>query len=110
MEESKKSKFDTMGTSASRGFRNSSGDTGSKVGKLVKKGHAKSVDPAKSNPAPKSRNNLKGNSTAKYGGIKTSMPSYTSPEAGATQGNGRLFQSAVRRQSPNFESGISSQN
>jgi hypothetical protein len=109
MEESSKSKFETMGTSASRGFRNSSGE-GAKVGKLVKKGHSKSVDPAKSNPKPASRKNLKGNSTAKYGGIKTSMPSYTSPESGATQGNGRLFQAAVRRQSPNFQAGISSQN
>lgn len=107
MEESKKSKFETMGTSASRGFRNSSGDTGSKVGELVKKGHSKSVDPVKQ--AKPARNNVKGTSAAKYGGVKTTMPSYTSPEAGATQGNGRLFQAAIRRQSPNFEAGIRSQ-
>ena len=106
MEESKKSKFETMGTSASRGFRNSSGE-GPKAGKLVKKGHAKSADPAKQ--AKPARKNVKGNSTAKYGGVKASMPAYTSPEAGATQANGRLFQAAMRRQSPNFSAGITSQ-
>lgn len=108
MEESKKSKFETMGTSASRGFRNSSGE-GAKVGKLVKKtGNAKGgTDPYKQ--AKPARKNVKGTSAAKYGGIKASMPAYTAPEAGATQGNGRLFTAAVRRQSPNFEAGVNSQ-
>jgi hypothetical protein len=31
------------------------------------------------------------------------MPAYAAPEAGATQGNGRLLSSAVNRSRPNFD-------
>lgn len=77
-------------------------------GTLVKKGHSKSVDPAKSNPAPKSRSNVKSQGArgtgARYG-IRVKFQQTTAPEAGATQGNGRVFAPAVRRQKPNFSAG-----
>jgi hypothetical protein len=36
-------------------------------------------------------------------GIRAKMPAYAAPEAGATQGNGRLLSSAVNRSRPNFD-------
>lgn len=77
-------------------------------GTLVKKGHSKSVDPAKSSPAPKSRTNVQGQGArgtgARYG-VRVKFQQTTAPEAGATQGNGRIFSPAVRRQKPNFTAG-----
>lgn len=77
-------------------------------GTLMKKtGNAKGgTDPYKQ--AKPSRKFVTATSGAKYG-ITVSMPSYTSPEAGATQGNGRLFQAAVKRTAPNFQDGVNSQ-
>lgn len=106
MEESKKSKFETMGNSASRGFRNASAE-GTGKAKLVKKGGAQAADPYKQ--AKPARANKKATGKATYGGIKVSIPKYAAPEAGMTQGNGRLFTAAVRRTAPNFKEGISSQ-
>jgi hypothetical protein len=103
MEESSKSKFETMGTSAARGFRNASAE-GTGKAKLVKK---KGADPYKQ--AKPARANKKASGKATYGGVKVSMPAYTAPEAGLTQANGRLFSAAVRRTAPNFKEGISSQ-
>ena len=86
--------------------RNASGSaTG---GTLVKKtGNAKGgTDPyTQAKPA---RKNVKATGGAAYG-ITAKIPAYKSPEAGATQGNGRLFQAAVKRTAPNFRDGISSQ-
>lgn len=48
------------------------------------------------------------NKTASGGaayGIKVTIPAYKSPEAGATQGNGRLFSPAIKRTAPNFWDG-----
>lgn len=106
MEESKKSKFETMGDSASRGFRNASAE-GTGKAKLVKKGGAQASDPYKQ--AKPARANKKASGKATYGGVKVSMPAYQAPEAGLTQANGRLFSAAVRRTAPNFKEGISSQ-
>ena len=79
-----------------------------KSGTLVKKsGNAKGGTDWTKQAAP-SRTKVTATSGAKYG-INVSMPSYTSPEAGATQGNGRLFQAAVKRTAPNFQDGVSSQ-
>jgi hypothetical protein len=77
-------------------------------GTLVKKtGNAKGgTDPYKQ--AKPSRTKVTATSGAKYG-INVSIPAYKSPEAGATQGNGRLFQAAVKRTAPNFQDGVSSQ-
>lgn len=77
-------------------------------GTLIKKtGNAKGGTDFTKQAAP-SRTKVTATSGAKYG-INVSMPSYTSPEAGATQGNGRLFQAAVKRTAPNFQDGVSSQ-
>lgn len=77
-------------------------------GTLVKKGHSKNVDPAKSNPAPKSRTNVQSKGArgtgARYG-VRVKFQATNAPEAGATQGNGRIFTAAVRRQKPNFSAG-----
>lgn len=78
-------------------------------GKLVKKGHSKSVDPAKSSPTPGKRSNVMGQGAhggARYG-VRVMFQKTTAPEAGATQANGRLFSAAVNRQRPNFKAGSS---
>jgi hypothetical protein len=77
-------------------------------GTLIKKtGNAKGGTDFTKQAAP-SRTKVTATSGAKYG-INVSMPSYTSPESGATQGNGRLFQAAVKRTAPNFQDGVHSQ-
>jgi hypothetical protein len=78
-----------------------------KAGTLVKKGHSKSVDPAKSSPAPASRKNVlgqRGIGGARYG-VRVKFQKSVAPEAGATQGNGRMFSPAILRQRPNFQAG-----
>lgn len=39
-------------------------------------------------------------------GIRATIPAYVSPEAGATQGNGRLISAAVNRSRPNFQDSV----
>jgi len=46
---------------------------------------------------------------ARYG-IRVKFQQTVAPEAGATQGNGRIFASAVRRQAPEFGAGMSNYN
>jgi len=75
-------------------------------GTLVKKKGAQAGDPAKM--AKPSRSNVKATGGAAYG-ITAKIPAYKSPEAGATQSNGRLFQAAVKRTAPNFKDGVNSQ-
>jgi hypothetical protein len=77
-------------------------------GKLMKKKNTAAGDPyAQAKPARPNvlSQNAGGRNGATYG-IKAKMPSYTSPEAGATQGNGRLIASAVNRSRPNFQDSI----
>jgi len=99
------SKFPTMGTSASGGVKNSSAKP--LKGKLVKKGGAQAADPYKQ--AKPSRTKVKATGARAYG-ITTKMPSYKDPQIGPTQGNGRLFKSAVNRTVPNFTDGVSDHN
>jgi len=89
---------DGVGTKA----RNASGET---TGTLVKKKNTASGGAGGTTGA---RKNVKATSGAAYG-ITAKIPAYKSPEAGATQGNGRLFQAAVKRTAPNFRDGINSQ-
>lgn len=74
-------------------------------GTLVKKKGAQAGDPY-AQPKPSRSNvmspNAQGRNGATYG-IKAKMPAYAAPEAGATQGNGRLLSSAVNRSRPNFD-------
>ena len=78
-------------------------------GTLVKKtGNAKGgTDPYKQ--AKPSRANVMSteakNAGARYG-IRVKFQQTTAPEAGATQGNGRIFASAVARQKPEFGAGM----
>lgn len=78
-------------------------------GTLVKKtGNAKGgTDPYKQ--AKPSRANVMSteakNGGARYG-IRVAFQRTTAPEAGATQGNGRIFASAVARQKPDFSAGM----
>lgn len=70
---------------------------------FVPKAHSKSVDPAfqphgARTYAPKER------CGACYG-IQVGFEAHQAPEAGATQSNGRIFQSAVNRSTPNFAAG-----
>jgi hypothetical protein len=71
---------------------------------FVPKAHGKSVDPAyqpygNRTYAPKER------CGACYG-IQVGFEAHQAPEAGATQGMGRVFQSAVNRTAPNFAQGM----
>jgi hypothetical protein len=75
------------------------------VGTLVKKKNTASGGAGGTTGA---RKNVKATGGAAYG-ITAKIPAYKSPEAGATQGNGRLFQAAVKRTAPNFRDGINSQ-
>lgn len=70
-------------------------------GTLVKKKGAQSGDPY---AQPVGKRAYKGyeRKGAAYG-IRASIPAYVSPEAGATQGNGRLISAAVNRSRPNFQ-------
>lgn len=99
MSESSKSKFPTMGTSASTTAKNASAEGA--TSKLVAKKGAQAGDPAKQPLGKKG--------TTKAGkrafGITAKMPSYKDPQVGPTQGNGRLFTAAVNRTAPNFEAG-----
>jgi hypothetical protein len=73
-------------------------------GTLVKKtGNAKGgTDPY--TQAKPSRTKVTATGGARYG-IRVGFQKSTAPEAGATQGNGRLFAAAVNRTSPNFKAG-----
>lgn len=73
-----------------------------KAGKLVKKGGAQAADPY-AQPVGK-RSNVAASHGAKYG-ITAKYMRQTSPEAGNTQANGRVFSSVMNRTSPNFEEG-----
>lgn len=73
-----------------------------KAGKLVKKGGAQAADPY-AQPVGK-RSNVPASHGASYG-IRSRYTKQTSPEAGATQANGRVFKSVINRTTPNFEEG-----
>jgi hypothetical protein len=78
-------------------------------GKLMKKtGNAKGgTDPYKQ--AKPSRSFVTATSGARYG-IRVKFQKSTAPEAAATQGNGRLLPSSVKRSAPNFSAGMSDHN
>jgi hypothetical protein len=74
-------------------------------GTLVKKtGNAKGgTDPY--TQAKPSRTKITATGGARYG-IRVKFQHSTAPEAGATQGNGRILSSAVKRSAPNFKDGM----
>ena len=77
-------------------------------GKLMKKsGNAKGgTDPYKQ--AKPSRPNVKADghrAGARYG-VRVGFQKQTAPEAGSTQGNGRLIPPTVNRSKPNFTAGM----
>lgn len=79
---------------------------GPEKGTLVKKKGAQAGDPyAQAKPSRKNVMSDGGRNGAAYG-IRAKIPAYSSPEAGATQGNGRLISAAVNRSRPNFQGSI----
>ena len=73
-------------------------------GTLVKKtGNAKGATDPYTQAKP-SRTKVTATGGARYG-IRVGFQKSVAPEAGATQGNGRLFAAAVNRTSPNFKAG-----
>jgi hypothetical protein len=76
-------------------------------GTLVKKKNTAAGDPTKM--AKPSRNKVTATSGARYG-IRVKFQKSTAPEAAATQGNGRLLPSSVKRSAPNFSAGMSDHN
>jgi len=76
-------------------------------GTLVKKKNTAAGDPTKM--AKPSRNKVTASSGARYG-IRVKFQKSTAPEAAATQGNGRLLPSSVKRSAPNFSAGMADYN
>jgi hypothetical protein len=72
-------------------------------GTLVKKKGAQAGDPTKM--AKPSRTKTTATGGARYG-IRVKFQQSTAPEAGATQGNGRIIPAAVNRSAPNFKDGM----
>jgi len=99
-----KSKFPTMGTSASKTAKNASAEGATK--KLVARKNTQAGDPTRETVGKKG--------TARAGkrayGITAKMPAYHDPQVGATQGNGRIFTAAINRTAPNFRAGMSDLN
>ena len=75
--------------------------------KLMKKKNTAAGDPTKM--AKPSRTFVKATSGARYG-VRVKFQKSEAPEAGATQGNGRLLQSAIKRSAPNFADGMQDHN
>jgi hypothetical protein len=76
-------------------------------GTLVKKKNTAAGDPTKM--AKPSRTKVKATSGARYG-VRVKFQKSESPEAGATQANGRLLPSAMKAQAPSFSAGMSDHN
>jgi hypothetical protein len=55
------------------------------------------------------RSHVKATSGARYG-IRVKFQKTEAPEAGATQANGRLLPSAIKRSAPNFSAGMTDHN
>lgn len=78
-------------------------------GTLVKKtGNAKGATDPYTQAKP-SRSFVTATGGARYG-IRVKFQSTTAPEAGATQGNGRLLAASVKRSAPNFADGMKDYN
>jgi hypothetical protein len=81
-------------------------------GTLIKKtGNAKGgTDPyVQDKPSRKFVTSPGASGGARYG-VRVKFQQTTAPEAGATQGNGRIFASAVARQAPEFGAGMKNYN
>jgi len=74
-------------------------------GKLMKKKNTAAGDPYKM-AKPSRTKTMVERAGARYG-IRVGFQKSTAPEAGATQGNGRIIASAVNRSRPNFNDGMS---
>lgn len=80
-------------------------------GTLVKKKNTAAGDPY-SMAKPSRKNVISPDAThagARYG-IRVKFQQTTAPEAGATQGNGRILPSAMKRQAPSFSEGMADHN
>ena len=73
-------------------------------GTLVKKKGAQAGDPTKM-AKPSRTKTMVERAGARYG-IKVGFQKSVAPEAGATQGNGRIIAAAVNRSRPNFNEGM----
>ena len=76
-------------------------------GTLVKKKNTAAGDPTKM--AKPARSNVKQTGGARYG-VRVKFQKSEAPEAGATQGNGRILPSAIKRSSQNFDAGMGDHN
>jgi hypothetical protein len=72
-------------------------------GTLVKKKGAQAGDPTKM--AKPSRSNVLARAGARFG-VRVKFQKTTAPEAGATQGNGRIIAASINRSRPNFKAGM----
>ena len=87
-------------------FTNAS-DAPSANTKLMPKKNTAAGDPTKM--AKPSRSFVKATSGARYG-VRVKFQKSESPEAGATQANGRILPSAMKAQAPSFSAGMSDHN
>lgn len=75
-----------------------------KSGTLVKKGGAQASDPAASGTGARSQ--VSAESLGASYSVSAKYMKQTSPEAGATQANGRRIAPAIQRSKPAFDDGI----
>jgi hypothetical protein len=73
-------------------------------GTLMKKKNTAAGDPTKM-AKPSRKFVMAERAGARYG-IRVGFQKQTAPEAGATQGNGRLIPPAINRSKPNFSAGM----
>jgi len=84
-------------------FKDASGSP--EKGKLVKKKNV-AAGGATGSTGHRSHVTADGHRAGARYGIKVSFAKQTSPEAGATQGNGRIIPPAINRSKPNFSAGM----
>lgn len=79
---------------------------------MKKKGNAKGGTDWVRQAKPSRKNVMSpdaGGAGARYG-VRVKFQATVAPEAGATQGNGRLLPAAIKRQAPSFSAGMADHN
>ena len=85
-------------------FKDASGKP--EKGKLEKKKNTQAGDPSIKDAGHRSHTTADGHRAGARYGIRVKFGKQTSPEAGATQGNGRIIPPAINRSKPNFTAGM----
>lgn len=99
-------KRQTMETSAARGFKNASAEGTGRATLVGKKNTAAGDPTVMAKPSRTNRIISASERSGAHYGVSVKFNATVAPEAGMTQGNGRIIPPAVRRTAPNFSSGM----